>query len=174
MHTRVQWFWFVVAVGCHRTPSPRAVVPGARLGAVDFQSWCDATGGGRAVARVDWSCERSSTRVTVDPNAVCRRQYPAANAHAETTRVGDTFTWACYAGVRGELGGLNPDAYCRSTGALRAMVDPHRRWYCVQPGNLLAAVDLDAACRFAFPQSDGAHARQLREGNPTSWVCVRR
>ena len=66
-----------------------------------------------------------------------------------------------------ELGGMNLDAYCKSTGKQNSGVkDGH--WSCL-PGD--ERIDMDKACRFQFPGSASAFARQRSPDNVFSWTC---
>jgi hypothetical protein len=149
--------------------------PGAALGGIDFQHYCFATGGGTAVIKGDWVCELSTGAARpADANVACRQQYPNANAHAEVARYGDALSYTCYAGLPGELGGMNLDGHCQSIGAKRAFVDGDTAtWRCAREGNTAVNIDMNAACRTSYPAAPGATARQLRPGNLTSWVCFR-
>ncbi len=160
-------------LGCHGAERAPVVHPGQQLGELDFQAYCDATRAGRALTRRGWVCERGTIRVPIDPDAACALQFPRTHPHGEPLRASDTVTYVCYAGIVGELGGLDVDAYCRSTGARRAGLTADQRWNCQGTDNQTSPVDMDVACRTRYPQADGAHARQLRPDNPMSWVCVR-
>jgi hypothetical protein len=163
----------VVLAGCRKEAPPSGVTPGAALGGVDVQHHCFASGGGTAVIRGDWVCEKADgTSRPADMNAACREQYPNANAHAEVARHGDPLSYTCYAGLPRELGGMNLDAYCRSVGAKSAFVHGDTgTWRCTREGNTAIDIDMNAACRVSYPRVPGAVARQLRPGNLTSWVC---
>jgi hypothetical protein len=162
-------------LGCKGEPENGAPQRGAALGGIDFQHHCFATGGGKAVLKDDWVCEtRDGATRPADPNLACRQQYPHANAHAEVARYGDLQSYTCYAGLPGELGGLNLDAYCKRVGASGAVVDiDTASWRCASEGAIAARIDMNAACRASYPAFPGATARQLRSGNMTSWVCFR-
>ncbi len=159
-------------VACRRQPPAPAVTPGARLGGIDFARYCADTGGGTPTVAGDWVCDQNGARRPTDANDACRRQYPDANAHAEVERRGDPMSWACYAGVEGELGGLDLDRFCRAQGADRSAANEAGLWQCVTAAGPVRDVDMQAACAAQYPATRGVRARQLRPGNPTSWVCV--
>lgn len=146
---------------------------GAALGGIDFQRYCFATGGGKAVIKGDWVCETSNGAARpADANAACRDQYPGKNPHAEVARYGDPLSYTCYAGLPGELGGMNLDKYCKGVGAKNAFVDGDTgTWRCAREGSPAVVIDMNAACKVSYPKVPGAVAKQLRPGNLTSWVC---
>ena len=161
--------------GCRGESSEAAsqtAEPGQVLGGIDFQSHCAATGGGTAVIAGDWMCEHQGARRPTDPNQACRSQYPGTNGHAEVARQGDPRSWTCYAGTPNELGGMNLDAYCRANGAERSLATP-QGWNCSRAAGTNTIIDMNAACRFSYPQTPNAQSRQLRPGNLTSWICLR-
>lgn len=76
------------------------------------------------------------------------------------------------------LGGLDLDAYCRSTGKARSLwkqvpgqFDGKKTWGCEDSTGGWATISLGAAC--AAQYKTPAHAEQDRGDDPTSWLCVK-
>jgi hypothetical protein len=80
-------------------------------------------------------------------------------------------------GERRVLGGLDLDAYCRSTGKVKSLwrqtpgqFEGKKTWGCEAKDGSWAPLSTGVACTAQYKAT--AHGEQERGDDPTSWLCV--
>jgi hypothetical protein len=80
-------------------------------------------------------------------------------------------------GERKVLGGLDLDAYCRSTGKVKSLwrqtpiqFEGKKTWGCEAKDGSWAPLSTGVACTAQYKTT--AHGEQERGDDPTSWLCV--
>lgn len=80
-------------------------------------------------------------------------------------------------GDRKVLGGLDLDAYCKSTGKVKSLwrqtpgqFEGKKTWGCEAGDGTWAPISMGVACSAQYKTT--AHGEQERADDPTSWLCV--
>jgi hypothetical protein len=165
------------------TPAQAAAAPppagthASRLGSLNFDAYCRASGYSRAALTgahaYGWRCETlTGGTADVDFSDVCAVQYDRADARAHYAAFYDPTSWSCWADVT-VLGGADVDRFCRSKGYRSGVAygGTAYSWRCHSSTGAPVAVNMLSVCRSQYAEVTLADPGYFY--SPDHWRCWR-